>query len=100
MPLSVLFNSHKAKEEKMKKAILTMLMIFLWTAVAIAAVDINTAGQKELAALPGIGAVKAEAIVKHRQENGPFASVDDLAKVKGIGRKSLESIREHLEVKK
>jgi competence protein ComEA len=83
----------------MKKVILMVWLIFLWAAVAIAAVNINTAGQKELADLPGIGATKAEAIVKYREEHGPFASVDDLAKVKGIGQKSLENLREHIEVK-
>jgi competence protein ComEA len=83
----------------MKKVILMVWLIILWAAVAVAAVNINTAGQKELAALPGIGTTKAEAIVKYREEHGAFASVDDLAKVKGIGLKSLENLREHIEVK-
>jgi competence protein ComEA len=84
----------------MRKVILLVLLVFLWAAVAIAAVDINTAGQAELASLPGIGATKAAAIIKYRTENGPFKSVDELTSVKGIGQKSLENLREHIEVKK
>ena len=48
-------------------------------------VDINTATAEEIAkALTGIGKAKAEAIVKDREKNGKFKSVDDLTRVKGI----------------
>lgn len=58
-------------------------------------VDINTADAKTLAeGLNGIGMSKAEAIVAYREENGPFASVDDLAKVKGVGEKTVERNRD------
>ena len=55
-------------------------------------VNINTAGVKELETLPGIGPVKAQAIVDYRGENGDFESVDELDEVKGIGEKTLEKI--------
>ncbi|KJY91133.1 MULTISPECIES: helix-hairpin-helix domain-containing protein [Vibrio] len=49
-------------------------------------VNVNTAEAAELAALLiGVGAQKAQAIVRYREENGPFLKVSDLALVKGIG---------------
>lgn len=47
-------------------------------------IDLNTATAEQLATLKDIGKVKAEAIVKDRDKNGPFKSVEDLARVKGI----------------
>jgi len=47
--------------------------------------DLNAADQAELERLPGIGAVKARAILAYRQANGPFADPADLARVPGIG---------------
>ena len=58
-------------------------------------VDVNSADAKTLAqALAGIGLVKAEAIVAYRNAHGPFQGVDDLAKVKGIGRRIVEENRD------
>ena len=62
--------------------------------VAGALVNINTASAPELETLPGIGEVIAQRIVDHRTANGPFASVDQLLDVSGIGDAILESIRE------
>jgi competence protein ComEA len=59
-----------------------------------ALVNINTAAAAELETLPGIGEVLAERIIDHRTEHGPFASVDDLLEVSGIGEATLEEIRE------
>lgn len=61
--------------------------------------DLNDADaatlQKELS---GVGAAKAQAIVAYRETNGPFASVDELLEVKGIGKAILDRNREKLEV--
>jgi competence protein ComEA len=57
-------------------------------------VNVNTATNAELETLPGIGEVIAQAIVDHRTEHGPFATVDQLLDVSGIGDATLESIRE------
>jgi competence protein ComEA len=56
-------------------------------------IDINRATAKELDQLPGIGEVKAEAIVAYRNQNGPFQSVDDLLLVEGISANLLADIR-------
>ena len=56
-------------------------------------VDINTADAAALEALPGIGPSLAAAIVEHRRRAGPFASVDGLIEVSGIGPVKLEQIR-------
>lgn len=57
-------------------------------------VNVNTATPAELEALPGIGPVLAEAIVAYREEHGPFASIDQLEDVSGIGPVTLEEIRD------
>ncbi len=60
-------------------------------------VNVNTADAKTLAReLQGIGMAKAEAIVSYRQKNGPFKSADDLAKVKGLGKKLIEQNKANL----
>lgn len=55
-------------------------------------VNVNQAGTDELQTLPGVGLATAEAIVRERQENGPFASPEDLVRVPGIGEKKLARI--------
>lgn len=62
--------------------------------------DPNTASAAELSALPTIGPVRAEAIVTYREQwrarhpgEVPFASVEDLANVKGIGPATIEQLR-------
>ncbi|MCB1718440.1 MAG: ComEA family DNA-binding protein [Candidatus Competibacteraceae bacterium] len=52
-------------------------------------VNINTASAEELTELPGIGPAKADAIIKYRQDIGPFQAIDDLLNIKGIGEKTL-----------
>lgn len=62
-------------------------------------VNLNTADAQTLQdALIGIGKVKAQAIIDHRDNNGPFASVDELLEVKGIGAATLEKNRDRLSV--
>lgn len=61
-------------------------------------VNINTAGLAELTTLTGIGEVKGQAIINYRTEHGPFASVDELTNVSGIGDKTLAKIRDQITV--
>ncbi len=56
-------------------------------------VDLNAATAADLDALPGIGPATAAAILAHRDENGPFRSVEDLLDVRGIGEAKLEQLR-------
>jgi competence protein ComEA len=56
-------------------------------------VNVNTADAEELDELPQVGPSTAEAIITHRETNGPFRSVDELEAVKGIGPKTIEEIR-------
>jgi competence protein ComEA len=57
-------------------------------------INVNTASATDLEALPGIGEVIAQRIVDYRTQNGPFASVDDLLDVSGIGDVILGDIRD------
>ena len=65
--------------------------------VVTGVVNLNTASAKELEALPGVGAKSAQAIIAYRAK-APFKRVDDLVRVKGIGKKKLEKMRPHLTV--
>lgn len=78
----------------MKRLLVVLLAAFCSFNVIASPVNINTADAKTIGeALSGIGIKKAEAIVKYREEKGPFGAVEDLVKVAGIGEKSLEKIR-------
>jgi competence protein ComEA len=56
-------------------------------------IDINSASPEELATLPGIGATTAQRIVEYRTEHGPFARLEDIMNVAGIGPATFDSIR-------
>jgi competence ComEA-like helix-hairpin-helix protein len=61
-------------------------------------IDPNFADAIELRRLPGVGPAKAAAIVADRRANGPFRSLEDLERVKGLGRATVESLSPHLEL--
>lgn len=57
-------------------------------------IDLNTATEAELDTLPGVGPATATAIISHREDAGPFRTVDDLLDVRGIGEAKLEAMRD------
>ncbi len=61
-------------------------------------IDLNLATAKQLEQLPGIGKAIAQRIVSYRQDTGPFKSVDELLKVKGIGKGKLAKVKEFLTI--
>lgn len=83
-----------------KKFLLGMALALASKVVFAGAVNINTADAKTLAReLVGIGATKAEAIVKYRTDKGPFKSVEELKKVEGVGEATFEHNKANLKVK-
>jgi competence protein ComEA len=83
------------------RSMLLFLVILMTATAAVLAdpVDINSADAETLASsIDGVGTRKAIAIVKYRDTNGPFSSVDDLANVQGIGMKTIDRNRDKLTV--
>lgn len=68
------------------------------TAYSDGLVDINTASLDELKELPGIGDIKAEAIISYRDEMGGFTSVEEVMNVAGIKDSSYDRIKDLIKV--
>lgn len=62
-------------------------------------ININKAKETELEKIPGIGPAMAQKIIKYREENGSFKTIDDIKNVSGIGEKKYESIKQYITVK-
>lgn len=56
-------------------------------------IDLNDAGRDELRLLPGVGPALADRIITDREARGPFASVDDLTRVRGVGERIVLNLR-------
>lgn len=63
-------------------------------------ININTAGQRALERLPHVGPSMAKRIIEYRSSSGGFTSVEQLGRVRGIGPKRLEQLRQHVTVDK
>ena len=61
-------------------------------------ININTADETQLTTLTGIGATRAQAIIAYRQENGPFAAIEDIMNVQGIKEGTFAKIKDEIVV--
>ena len=61
-------------------------------------IDINTADEKELQKIKGIGPALAGRIIEYRESHGAFKSIDEIKKVRGIGDKTFEKMRDQIKV--
>lgn len=75
------------------KRFLLLVVSLIFSGLALAAVNINTATKEELEALSGIGPVKAQAIIDYRTANGRFKALEDIKKVSGIGDATFDKIK-------
>ena len=93
-------------KNRIKNRRLIILLSFLFVSLSIqlsaiaeeAKININTSPVKTLQQLNGIGKKLAQKIVKYREEKGPFATISDIKKVKGIGKQTFEKIKDHITV--
>ena len=85
---------------QIKKMLLGLALSLLTVSAFAKEVNINSASAMEIAkAAKGIGKAKAEAILAYRKIHGPFKTVGELVKVKGIGRATVQKNKDHLAVK-
>ena len=77
----------------MKTLVLLALLVIAPLTHAATPVNINTADASLLDTLPGIGPVRAEAIISYRQAHGPFTKIEDLDKVSGIGPVTVQNLQ-------
>ncbi len=71
----------------------------VWAEKLHGRVDINKADAKSLSRIKAIGKKLAEKIVEFRKKHGPFEKIEDMLKIKGLGKKKLAKIRDHIAIK-
>lgn len=62
-------------------------------------ININSASKEELKTIPGIGDVTAQKIIEYREKNGNFSTVEDLKKIDRIGEKTLDKMKDKIDVR-
>ena len=92
---------HQSNRSHFTISVLALMLIVSFAGLGFAGdgqADLNTSTAKELQQLPGIGKGLAKRIVDYRTANGPFKTVEDLIKVKGIGKKTFAKMQDRLTV--
>lgn len=74
-----------------------LLLFTIMSSFLFAVVNINTANQKELMTLKGIGEAKAKAIIEYRTKNR-FKKIEDIMQVKGIGQSIFDKIKKDITI--
>jgi comEA protein len=97
--ISEIINSEPAKYIPEESKIHSQKNIIKELTVNKILVNINTASVEELTGLKGIGKITAEKIAEYRKENGNFETIEEIMKVKGIGNKKFEVIRDNIILK-
>ncbi len=90
---------HQLSRSYFTLSLLALMLIVGCAGMAVASdgkLDLNVSTTKQLQQLPGIGKELAKRIVEYRTSNGPFTSVEELVKVKGIGKKTFAKMKERL----
>lgn len=88
----------------MKRSLISAFALILCLSFSSAAtaeengINVNTATLEELAAIPGLNADLAKAIVEYREEMGDFMSIDELADVPGMNKGALDQAKQNLRV--
>ena len=67
--------------------------------ISVKSININTALKKDLLRLPKIGPITAEIIIQYRDVFGPFKSIEGLLNIKGIGPKTLDQLKQFIQIK-
>ncbi len=84
---------------KSTQIVVALLFLFASSAVFAGPLNINTADAASIAqVMDGVGEAKAKAIVSYRKQHGHFKSIEDLAKVRGIGKMTVEKNRSKLTI--
>ncbi len=86
IPSGFIFPGSKAKVKKPSSAY-------------VKKVNINTAGVKELQTLPRVGEKTAKRIIDYRKKHGRFKRIEDIMKVKGIGEKTFQKMKNRITVR-
>ena len=92
---------HQLSRSYFTISLLALMLIVGFSGVGFAGdgqMDLNTSTGKELQQLPGIGKGLAKRIVEYRTTNGPFKNVEELMKVKGIGKKTFAKMKDRLTI--
>ena len=85
---------------QIRKLLFGLVLLLLTVPAFAKGININSASAQEIAqAMTGVGKSKAAAILKYREAYGPFKTIDDLVKVKGIGKATVRKNKDRLAVK-